>query len=146
MKTLHFASRIDAPPQTVWNTMLGADTYTKWTADFCEGSYYEGSWEKGQRIRFVAPNQEGLSSIIDENRPHEFISIRHIGMVKNGVEDTTSEQVKRWAPSFENYTFVPVDGGTELRVDLDVEPETEKYMQDTWPKSLERLKQLCENR
>jgi uncharacterized protein YndB with AHSA1/START domain len=144
MRTLHFSARIDASPQTVWETMLGPDTYKAWTAPFCAGSYFEGSWEKGQRIRFLAPNGEGMASIIAENRPHEFISIQHIGILKDGIEDTTSAAVKQWAPAFENYTLVPVDGGTDVRIDLDVEPEYEQYMAETWPKALAKLKSLCE--
>jgi uncharacterized protein YndB with AHSA1/START domain len=146
MGKLHFSVRIDAPRKKIWDTMLSPETYKAWTAPFCEGSYFEGSWEKGQRIRFLAPNGEGMSSIIAENRPHEFLSIQHVGTLKDGVEDTDSEQVRKWAPAFENYTLVSVDGGTEVRIDMDVEPEYEQYMTEAWPEALEKLKSLCESR
>jgi hypothetical protein len=29
--------------------MLEPDTYRKWTEAFTEGSYYEGSWDKGAK-------------------------------------------------------------------------------------------------
>jgi hypothetical protein len=143
---LHFSIHIDAPKQVVWDVMLGDETYRKWTAAFCEGSYYEGSWNQGEHIRFLSPEGEGMSSIIAENRPGEFMSIRHIGVLKNGVEDTDSEQVRKWAPAFENYTLIASNGGTELSIDLDIEPEYEKFMNEAWPKALATLKSICEDK
>ena len=142
---IHFSTTIKAPAARVWEVMLGPESYKAWAAPFHEGTYYEGSWEQGQRIRFLIPPGQGMLSEIAESRPHEFISIRHIGMIENGVEDTESDAVRSWAPAYENYTFVPAgEGITEIRVDMDVDPAWEQYMQDTWPKALEKLKSLCE--
>lgn len=146
MKTLHFSTQIEASAQAVWDTMLDSESYKEWTAPFYEGSYYEGSWEEGQRIRFVGPNGDGMIARIAVNRRHEFLSIEHLGMVKDGVEDTESEEVRKWAPAFENYTLAPVEGGTGVAVDIDVAPEYEQYMSETWPKALARLKTICEER
>ncbi len=125
--------------------MLGPETYELWTAEFCEGSYFEGSWNKGDRIRFLAPDGSGMTSVIDENRSHEFISIKHLGYIKNGVEDTESEEVRSWAPSFESYTFSDVGSSTEINVAVEVMPEFKDYMMKTWPKALARLKAICES-
>src|SRR6185436_4503703 len=145
-KTLHFTETIGAPARRVWETMLGPETYKAWTADFCEGSRFEGSWAQGEKIRFLAPNGDGMMSEIAENRLHEHVSIRHVGEISGGVEDTTSEKVLAWAPAYEKYTFHPRNGGTEVQVDVDVTPEYEQYMSDTFPKALARLKALCEGR
>ena len=59
MKSLRFATTIHAPRKAVWDAMLAPDTYRIWTAPFMEGSYYEGSWVKGARIRFLAPDGSG---------------------------------------------------------------------------------------
>jgi uncharacterized protein YndB with AHSA1/START domain len=144
MKKLHFSEEIRAPRSRVWQTMLADDTYRAWTAPFCEGSHYEGSWNEGDRIRFLAPNGSGMTAVIAESREPEFLSIKHLGEVVEGVEDTTSERVRAWAPAFENYTLSPANGGTEVKVDLDIAPEYEQYMRDTWPKALAKLKTLCE--
>lgn len=144
MKTLHFATTIHARPETVWEIMLAPATYRLWTSEFAEGSYFEGSWAKGERIRFMGPDGSGMTAVIAENRPHEFLSIKHLGMIKDGIEDTDSEAVRRWAPAFENYSFSKAGPTTELRVDMDVTPEFEEYMTKTWPKALSRLKALCE--
>lgn len=142
---LQFSTTIKAPVARVWDVMLGADTYPQWTSVFAEGSSYEGSWNQGSRIRFLAPSGDGMVAEIAENKRHEFLSIRHLGFVANGVEDTESEAVRAWAPAFENYTFRSVPDGTELIVDQDVTSDFEQFMKDTWPRALESLKRLCEH-
>jgi uncharacterized protein YndB with AHSA1/START domain len=144
MKQLHFSISISAPRENVWNTMLSSETYKVWTEPFCEGSYFQGSWEKGERIRFLAPNGSGMTSEVAESRPYEYISIRHLGYINDGVEDTESQQVRSWAPAYENYTFLANGNVTDVQVDLDITPEFEKYMLETWPKALSKLKALCE--
>ncbi len=130
----------------VWEVMLGAENYRRWTTAFADGSYYEGSWRQGSRIRFLSPTGDGMVAEIAENRPNEFISIRHLGYIVNGIEDTESEAVRAWAPAFENYTFAAVPEGTRLVVDQDATADFEQYMNDAWPRALELLRQLCESR
>lgn len=145
MNKISMSERIHAAPKTVWDTMLGDATYRDWTSAFAEGSYFEGSWEQGKEIRFLSPQGGGMAAVIAECRPYEFISIKHVGVVKEGGEvDTESEAVKKWAPAFENYRLVQVDGGTEVQVEMDVTPDFEGCMKETWPKALARLRALCE--
>ena len=144
-KKMQFSTFIRAPRRQVWERMLAPDTYREWTAPFMEGSYYEGSWERGQRLRFLTPGaQMGMVAEVVENRPGEFVSLKHIGQVKDGVEDFDSDEVRAWAPAFENYRYVEQDGGTEVQVEMDVVPEYEQFMADTWPKALAALTRLCE--
>ena len=145
MKTLRFETDIRSPRETVWRTMLEQDTYRIWTAEFSAGSYYEGSWEQGARIRFLAPNGGGMDAVIEENRPFEHISIRHLGEIRNGVDDTNSDAVKSWpGNAFERYTLREENGVTHLEVTLDVTPDYEAMMNDMWPRALQRLKTLVE--
>ena len=145
MKTLQFSTIINAERETVWNAMIASDTYKLWTSVFTEGSYFEGSWGEGERIRFLSPDGSGITSVIAENRLHEFISIKHLGSIKNGIDDVESEEVRRWAPAFENYYFSTVGGATEVKVSMDVEPEFEHFMVNVWPKAFEMLKTICES-
>jgi hypothetical protein len=144
VKTLHFSIRIDAPVERVWETMLASDSYRTWTSEFTEGSYYEGSWDPGATIRFLAPSGDGMFATIAENRPHEYLSIKHLGFIVGGVEDCESESIRAWAPAYENYSFKRVGGETELLIHQDVTEDFERYMLETWPKALARLKALCE--
>jgi hypothetical protein len=149
MEKLHFKIDIKAPKEKVWNTMLEDTTYREWTAPFNEGSYYKGDWSKGSKILFLGPDPEtgkegGMVSRIAENKKYEFISIEHLGIVKDGVEDTTSEDATKWAPAFENYTFKEKNGTTEVLVDMDINDEYKQMFKEMWPKSLQKLKELAE--
>lgn len=144
VKRVQFSIVIAAPAAQVFNAVIGLDSYRQWTSAFTEGSTFEGSWQQGQRIRFLAPSGDGMVAEIAEHRPNEFISIRHLGFIANGVEDTTSEAVRAWAPAYENYTFVATAGGTKLVVDQDVAAEWESDISEAWPKALALLKALCE--
>lgn len=144
MRKLTYTAVIEAPRETVWDRMLAPATYERWTVAFSEGSRYEGSWDEGARILFLGPEGGGMVSTIAANRRPSFLSIRHLGMLKDGVEDTTSEAVKAWAGAYENYTFSENGNGTELMVELDVAPEFEDYMNEAWPRALALLKETCE--
>lgn len=145
MKTLHFSIFINAPREKVWKTMLEKETYQQWTKAFEPTSTYEGGWEQGSEMRFISTEQNsGMFSKIKESRLGEFISIEHLGMIKDGVVDTTSDEVKKWTPAFENYTFNEKDGGTELIIDVDVADEYEETFSDMWPKALQSLKEIAE--
>ncbi len=144
MKTLQFTITVNASKEKVWDTMIELETFKLWTAKFTEGSYYEGSWNKGDKIKFLSPDGDGMLSVIAENVPHEYISIQHIGCIRDGVEDTDSLEAKSWTPAFENYTFREQDGATELQVEMEVAPEYEDFMNSAWPKALAKLKEICE--
>ena len=141
---LEFAVRINATRPHVWHAMLDDPTYRVWTRPFCEGSYYEGSWDEGARIRFLSPEGGGMLSEIAVNRPHDFLSIRHLGMIRDGVEDTDSPYVKAWGQVYENYRFRDVDGTTEVAIECDMPAEWADDMRAAWPKALAILKDLCE--
>lgn len=144
MQTMTFTVHIKAPRERVWNTMLDADSYREWTRPFMEGSYYEGSWDEGATIRFLSPTGDGMLATIERNQPHEFISIRHLGFVAQGKDDTTSEAVTSWAPAHENYRFEAVGGGTQVTVEQDMMDDYVAMMEVAWPKALEALRRLCE--
>src|SRR5688500_1703835 len=106
MEKLRKTILVNAPRERVWDVMLADETYRDWTTACSPGSHYEGGWSKGSKIIFKGPLPEGagemgMVSRIAENRPHEFISIEHLGIYKNGVEDTESEEAKKWAPAYE---------------------------------------------
>lgn len=149
MQKIHLTTFIHAPREKVWDTMLEDSTYREWTRVFSPGGYFKGSWEAGSKILFVGADpvtglEGGMVSRIAENRLHEFVSIEHLGIVANGVEDTTSELAKKWTPAFENYTFADKDGGTELTIDMDITEEEKEPMEGMWKKGLEKLKEIAE--
>jgi len=149
MKKLRFAETISASRQKVWDTMLQDATYRVWTTVFNpQGSWFEGDWNQGSTIRFLGRGQGGqiggMVSRIRDNRPNEYVSIEHVGMIHNGQEDTTSDAVKQWTPAFENYTFVDRNGATEVIVDIDIDEGHAQMFEDMWPNALRKLKELAE--
>lgn len=149
MTTVHKSIFINAPRKKVWETLISDATYREWTKPFNAGSYFKGSWEEGSKILFLGPRPDGkgeggMVSRIAVNRPYEFISIEHLGIIDNGVEDTTSEKIKGWAGNHENYTLVEKDGGTELTVDCDIDEKEMPNMTEMFVKAFEKVKELSE--
>lgn len=62
-----------------------------------------------------------------------------------GVDDTTSEAVRAWAPAHENYALSAVAEGTLMRVDQDVTAEWAEHLAAAWPRALQLLKALSES-
>lgn len=145
LKRIQFTTTISAPVAVVWHHVTSPESYKRWASVFMEGSYFDGAWEKGSKIRFLSPSGDGMISEIADNRKNEFISIRHLGFIANGVEDTTSEAIRAWAPAYENYTFLSVPEGTKMIVDQDVAAEWEEHLSQAWPKALVLLKELSES-
>ena len=85
-----------------------------------------------------------MVSRIAKCRPYEFVSIEHLGIVNDGVEDTTSDEARKWAPAYENYTFTEKDGMTELVVDSDTDEEQAAEFGKMWQVGLQRLKEIAE--
>jgi len=148
MQKLHTSIIINAPREKVWDTMLGADTYPQWTTAFHAGSYYKGVLAEGEKILFIGPDEDGgemgMVSRVAALRPQEFISFEHLGIYKNGVEDTESDEAKKWSPAFENYTFTDVDGGTEVTIDQDIQSDYKTEFEGMWERALVLLKELAE--
>jgi uncharacterized protein YndB with AHSA1/START domain len=144
--TLTFSITIHAPAEKVYNRMLGDETYRQWTSEFAHGSFYEGSWQKGSTIHFLGPddkgNLQGMLSRIKENIQNKFVSIEHLGEIKDGKEDYS--QASAWAGALENYTFTTANGSTVLTVQIDVTKNFQAFFEETWPKALAKLKSICE--
>ena len=144
MEKLQFKTTINASREKVWDILWNDDTYRAWTSVFSEGSRAETDWKKVSKVLFTDGKGSGMVSRIDDLVPNEFMSFQHLGEVKGGVEDTTSEKVKQWSGCMENYTLKAVDGKTELTVDLDMADEFKDYFAETFPKALAKVKELSE--
>jgi hypothetical protein len=151
MEKLQFNISIHAPVSAVYNIMLGISsksTYEQWTAMFNPTSTYEGNWEKGSKMLFIGVDEKGekggIVSKIAENIPHQFVSIQHYGLVNAGKEITEGAEVEKWANGFENYSFEENNGVTMVKVEIDATEEFIDFMNETYPKALIKLKELCE--
>ncbi len=139
-----FNIAINASRRKVWQVLWDEATYRQWTAVFDEGSHAVTDWQEGSKVLFLGADGGGMVSRIAVNQPHETMSFQHLGVVKDGVEDTDSEETKAWAGATENYYLRPVDGQTELTVEMDINDEYRAMFEDIWPKALEKIKALAE--
>lgn len=151
MKRLQYKIDIKAPVAKVYKTMLGLEdksTYEAWTAEFNPTSIYKGNWQKGSKMLFVGVGEDGekggMVSEIAENIPNQFVSIRHLGIVKGDTEITSGEEVENWIGAMENYSFEENNGITTLTVDIDMVEDYIDYFDRAYPKALNKLKQTIE--
>lgn len=146
---MEFNIEINASREKVWDVLFGEKTYPLWTTAFSEGSKVETDWQKGSKALFLDQSNRGMVSRIAENVPNEFMSIEHLGMYDNGVEDFDSAEVKRWAGAKENYTLTDLGGKTNLHIFMEMEESEEnkqmiEMFAGMWPKALAKVKELAE--
>src|SRR5258705_11981452 len=98
MTTLKFNAKINAPKEKVWATLWNDTTYKQGTDAFMEGSYAESDWKEGSKILFLSPGGNGMFSIIEKKVPNEQMVFKHLGEIKNGVEEP-----KDWGEAIESY-------------------------------------------
>lgn len=144
MINLNYSIKINAPREKVWDVMLSDETYREWTMAFHPGSSFRGTWEEGTKMEFVAPGENGVDEVgmagmIKENRKPEFLSIEYSIPVP-GLEINPEGPM-----GYENYTFKDDNGATDLVIDLlNLPDEFKDMMSDSWPKALDKLKEICE--
>jgi hypothetical protein len=145
MEKISFSTNINAPKEKVWSTLWNDSSYRQWTSAFMEGSYAKtDNWKEGTKVLFLDPKGSGMVSMVASNKPNQFMSFKHLGEVKEGIEDTTSEKVQQWNGATENYTLDEAGGKTTLTVDMDITEEYKDYFVKVWPHALDKVKELAE--
>lgn len=151
MKKISFEIEIKEEPKIVYENMLGLKdkaTYSDWTSVFDPSSRWEGSWDKGSKILFLGSDENGheggMVSRIRENKPAREVYIEHLGIYDKGKEVTEGTDMESWAGSQENYYFDETSEGTRIRIEMDSTDDHADYFQESWPKALKKLKEICE--
>ena len=148
MERLKFDIQVKAPVDKVFATMTGKTGYQQWTSVFCESSDFEGSWSEGEKIMFVAVNKagkrEGMLGRVKAFVLNSFVSVEYYGVLDGDDEITEGEIAEGFKDMYENFSFEPQEYGTLVTVDVDVEDAFKPFLMETYPKALERLKQICE--
>lgn len=144
MQTKKYSVLINAPKDRVWKILWNDDTYRQWTSVFSEGSYAESDWEEGSKIRFLTPEGSGMYSVIEKMEVNRFMSFRHDGEIKKGIEEPLNDESRKWSGTTENYTLSENEGVTELVVELGISEEMESYFEEHFPKALAKVKEIAE--
>ena len=140
MKTLNFETKINAPAEKVWHALWDDKNYRAWTSVFAEGSYAESDWKEGSSIKFLGPSGDGMYSIIDTNIQNKQMTFRHLGSVKDGKQIPE----KDWENAVEEYILNEENGKTTLKVSLDTVEEYADMFNKTFPKALQKVKEISE--
>lgn len=145
MTTLEYKIIINAPAQKVWDTIFSKETYGEWTKFFMLGSQMKTDWQVNGKTYFTDAKGDGMvSTIISLNEPHEVV-FSHLGMIKDGVEDTKSKEVAEWSGSEEKYFLREIDTNTtELRTVIHIDSNYAEHMNSGFNQGFEVIKSLAE--
>ena len=144
MEKLQFTILISASREKVWEILWGEIEYPEWTSVFSPESRVVTDWKKGSRAQFLDGAGDGLISIIDEHIHASLMSFRHVGVLKNGVEDLLEPEKKGWSGAMETYSLHELDGSTELIVQIDTVPVDKNFFQKAWPEAMQKIKEMSE--
>lgn len=142
MKQLQFTAQIHATRQKVWDTLWQDTTFRQWADLIDPGTYMVGELKEGGEVQFIsAENGYGVTSLVEKLTPGEFLQLRHSADTQDTGE---RERDDEWTGGTESYTLDEKDGVTTLTVTLDAPPGQVEYMQNAYPKAMERVKELAE--
>ena len=147
MEQQEFTETINASSEKLWKVLWDDKTYPLWTAIFSEGSYAKTDWKEGSKVLFLTPDGRGMVSKIKQKMPNKYMLFEHLGVVKNNIENLESKEAKEWAGATETYMLESVDSDkTHLTVKMDVVEEYKNFFLDTWPKAMDKIKELAEKK
>lgn len=146
MQKTKFSICIKAPAEKVWEILWNDTTYRKWTSVFHGGSYAVSDWKEGSDIHFLTPEGSGMFSKIEKMIPNKFMSFKHLGNIKNFVPQPNDIETEKWMGAHENYTIEKRDNETELIVELDIVDEHLSFFLDVFPKALDLIKEIAEEK
>lgn len=145
METLNYEKVIHAPIQKVWDLLWNPESYKEWTQFFMQDSQLKTDWKVNGKTYFVDGKGDGMVSTIKSlNEPYEIV-FSHLGIVKNGVEDTKSHAVEEWSGMEEKYFLRAIDANTtKLRAITHVEKDAIEFINTGFNKGFELIKVLAE--
>jgi uncharacterized protein YndB with AHSA1/START domain len=74
-----------------------------------------------------------------------YISIKHLGMIKDEEEDYTSEHAMMFANKHENYRLEKLgERNTRFHVEMELDEVYSELMEEQWNQALVQLKAVCE--
>ncbi|MFV8268569.1 SRPBCC domain-containing protein [Flavobacterium sp. GT2N3] len=146
MIPLEFKIEINAPKEKVWDVLWNEKTYKDWTSVFCEGTYAVSDWQEGNTIHFLSPNGDGMNSIIYRKIDNEYIAFKHLSEIKNFQEMPVDAAAQEWAGAMETYLLMEINGMTILETKMDSLEKHVDYFKTTFPKALDLVKKLAEEK
>ena len=146
METLEYEIIINASVRKVWDLLWNPETYPQWTQFFMKGSQFKTDWEINGKTYFLDANGNGMvSTILSLEKPNQVV-FSHLGLFKDGQEDTKSKGVIEWSGAQEKYFLREIEGNrTELRTIVHASKNMEAFMNKGFTQGFEVLKNLAES-
>lgn len=144
MITLKYDIKIHATAQRVWNVLWDTHTYSKWTQSICETSQMQSDWKIGGETLFEDANGDGMIATITELEQFKKVVFKHLGILKNGMVDTTSTETQEWNGTFEQYHLDEHDGITTLHAEIETVEEYREMMDRGFQQGFAVVKSLAE--
>jgi uncharacterized protein YndB with AHSA1/START domain len=143
MKEMQFSIEINATKEKVWNTLWQDETFREWAGIIDPGTHMVGDLKEGNEVQYISGNGYGVTSLVEKLVPGEFLLLRHQADTQDAGK---RERDKEWTGGNESYTLTEKAGTTTLTAVFDVPLEMEEYFKISYPKALERIKALAEER
>ncbi len=129
MEQLSYQIQINAEPEKVWSVLWSDITYRQWTTAFTEGSFYEGTLEENNIVKFLDPKNNGMYSRVEKVIPNEEIKFLHLGEIYEGIE-----VAKEWGDATEAYFLEENDEGTLLKTVINTPEEFKSFLKKNFQK------------
>lgn len=141
MKEMQFEIVIRAPREKVWATLWQDRTFREWADLIDAGTYMVGDLKEGSTVQFISAEGYGVTSLVSALIPDAYVSFKHQADTQD--EDSNSRD-DQWTGGRESYTLMDDDSATTLTMSFDVPVELEKAMRESYPKALQKVKELSE--
>ncbi len=142
MQEMKFQTAINATKERVWDTLWQDATFRQWAGLIDPETYMVGELIEGQEVQFIsAANGYGVTSLVEEVTPGEYLLLQHEADTQDSGNDTREKQ---WTGGKEVYELLENDGVTTLTITFDVPGELEEIFNVSYPKALARIKELAE--
>ena len=144
MITLKYDIKIRANAQKVWNILWDTHTYSKWTQAFSETSRMQSDWKVGGETLFQDASGDGMIATIVELEQFKKVVFKHLGILRNGIADTTSIETQEWNGTFEQYVLDEQQGITTLYAEVETSAEYQEMMDRGFQQGFAVVKALAE--
>jgi hypothetical protein len=143
--------KIMASRENIWEAIISEEDFVDWCSAFCEGSYFEGDWSVGSRMKFLGPSPEdgregGMISEVVEHKSGHVLRLRAAGVIEDGQERFEGDDVDPWKGNREEYVLVGESDPFELQIYAEAPQSMYDFFDSAWEKAVTRIKELAEQK
>lgn len=141
MQEIQFTIEINAPKEKVWQVLWQDEMLREWMDFIDSGTYMTGELKEGSIVQFNSAEGYGVTSMVTELVPNEFVLFKHQADTKKDGESSRDDQ---WTGGAESYRLTGAGDVTTLVMKFDVPLELRDIMLVSYPKALNKIKELSE--